>query len=223
VGQAWRWKRPPDPGEAALRRGAAWKLLNDTVLSAYSKPNPNLAKSGQARPSPAKENQRKSLGFPFVRIEPFQWVIVTPQGKKSFAPLSSHWSVASSRALVSEHPRRVSRFPILTKENACENAAAGMTGRFFMIPEPLKAIPPRPPRIDPDFKCGRAAVTAGNYRPPPDDWVVGFSVGRQWTFVSRAFWITYRRFRSPRCERSLPFQAHPPLIQAHAHIYKASG
>jgi hypothetical protein len=45
-------------------------------------PNP-----GRIRPSPAKENQRKSLGF-LRRIEPFQWVMPTPMALFSFLAAS---------------------------------------------------------------------------------------------------------------------------------------
>jgi hypothetical protein len=33
-----------------------------------SKPNPNLAKSSKIQPSPAKGNQRKRLGFPWIPL-----------------------------------------------------------------------------------------------------------------------------------------------------------
>jgi hypothetical protein len=33
-----------------------------------SKPNPNLAKSGKAQPSRAKENQRERLEFPWILL-----------------------------------------------------------------------------------------------------------------------------------------------------------
>src|SRR5271169_531286 len=53
-------------------------------IQGKSKPNPNWAKLSQIQPSPAKDNQGRSLDF-LVRIEPYQGLARTPQGVFSFA------------------------------------------------------------------------------------------------------------------------------------------
>jgi hypothetical protein len=64
-----------------------------------SKPNPNLAKSSKIQPSPAKENPRKKLGFPWILLfeSSLFKVLRRPPGVfffRPFAPIPGVWSTA---------------------------------------------------------------------------------------------------------------------------------
>jgi hypothetical protein len=66
----------------------------------------NPAKPGQAQ---AKRMKEKRLGFPWISLggnEPFQWVIVTPLGRKIFLGSIPFQLASHSRTLGPEHPSR---------------------------------------------------------------------------------------------------------------------
>jgi hypothetical protein len=103
--------------------------IDFTHFVGLSKSTPNFAKSGQARPNPGQENQRKkawisldSLGG----IEPFQWVVVTPQGRKSF--LASSLAIGLRQVALSfpsiRQGNTVSNFH---KQNAWANSATSLS------------------------------------------------------------------------------------------------
>jgi hypothetical protein len=102
-----------------------------THFIGLSKSTPNSAKSSQARTNPGKANQRKkawisldSLGG----IEPFQWVIVTPEGKKSFLAPFPRNRPSYSRAFVPEHAPKVTRASNFHKRIAAPNLAGNGGG-----------------------------------------------------------------------------------------------
>jgi hypothetical protein len=88
------------------------------VYRGDSKPEPNLAKSSQARPRNSKEYQRKRLGFPWILLaglDLFNGLQRPPRPKKSFPAPFSLSAFAAARKL-SLRKIKVARFLIFVKE-----------------------------------------------------------------------------------------------------------